>query len=59
MKPIYAFLLGVYLCGLCFVFFIVGIMACLGGDEQDLWRPFVYGLFWPLSLPAYFFGLIQ
>jgi hypothetical protein len=50
------FLFGSYITGAIFTFLIVGFFTILGGDNEDLWKPFVYALAWPVMLPLFFTG---
>jgi hypothetical protein len=49
----YGFLAGVYVTGAVATFLFVGFFCVLGGRSEDLWRPFVYALFWPIMLPLF------
>ena len=49
------FLLGTYLTGLVFTFFVVGFFTVLGGNSGELWRPFVYSIIWPVFWLFLFF----
>lgn len=42
------FLLGVYVTGVVVVFLTTLASCILGGNPDDLWRPFVYALGWPV-----------
>lgn len=42
----------VYLIGAVITFLVVGFGCVLGGKEEDLWKPFVCALTWPISLPV-------
>ena len=50
------FLIGSYITGATFTFLIVGFACVLGGDNTELWKPFVYAVFWPVMLPLFFAG---
>jgi len=50
------FLLGMYVMGAIMTFIVVGFACVLGGRSEDLWRPFVYALLWPIMLPLFFVG---
>ena len=53
------FLLGGYCTGAVATFLFVGFFCVLGGRTGDLWRPFVYALFWPIMLPLFFTGSVR
>ena len=55
---ILSFLLGVYLTGALFSFLFVGFFVGLGGDNQDLWKPFAYSVIWPIGIPLFLAGKI-
>lgn len=50
------FLLGVYVAGAVATFFFIGFFCLLGGNSDDLWRPFVYAMLWPIMLPLFLTG---
>jgi hypothetical protein len=49
-------LIGGYVTGAILTFLFVGFFCVLGGREEDLWRPFVYGALWPIALPLFLAG---
>lgn len=59
MTPLLAFLLGIYLTLSVGTFFLVSFFVMLGGKQSDLWKPFVYGLLSPISLPLMFIGILE
>lgn len=42
------FLAGVYFAVAVMTFVAVGFGVCLGGKDEDLWKPFVYAPLWPV-----------
>lgn len=42
------FIIGAYVTGFIFTFFVAGILFCLGGNEREFWKPFAAALFWPI-----------
>lgn len=55
----YRCLIGLYLVGALLAFMYVGFWCTLGGDSNDLWKPFVYGAMWPVIMPFYLMGCID
>ena len=49
-----SFLLGVYLTGFFITLPIIAFFCILGGKDSDLWKIFVYPIFWPIALLCYF-----
>lgn len=47
---LYGFLLGGYAMGAITTFVFVGFFCVLGGRNEDMWKPFVYSLLWPIVL---------
>jgi hypothetical protein len=45
------FLLGIYCGGVVVSFIAYLFLAILGGKNEDLWKPFVFAILWPLALP--------
>jgi hypothetical protein len=43
-------LLGGYIGVALLSFLIVGFFSILVGKSRDLWKPFFYGIFWPIGL---------
>jgi hypothetical protein len=43
-----SFLLGVYLTGFFITLPVVAFFCVLGGKDSDLWKIFVYPIFWPI-----------
>lgn len=43
-------IIGFYLGIALMVFLITGFLIMLGGKNEDLYKPFVYALFWPVLL---------
>jgi hypothetical protein len=56
MKIFIGFVIGAYVTGALMTFLYVGFFCLLGGRNEDLWRPFVYALFWPVMLPLFLSG---
>jgi len=56
MKMIYGFIAGGYVFGAVATFLFVGFFCVLGGRSEDLWRPFIYALLWPIMLPLFLSG---
>jgi hypothetical protein len=52
------FFLGSYITGAMFTFLIVGFACALGGRNEELWKPFVYAVFWPVMLPLFLSGRV-
>jgi hypothetical protein len=50
------FLIGSYITGAMFTFLIVGFACALGGNSEEIWKPFVYALLWPVMLPLFLTG---
>lgn len=44
------FLLGAYVAVAIVVFAVTLFLCLLGGDANDLWKPLVYAIFWPIVL---------
>jgi hypothetical protein len=42
-------LIGAYIMGIVFSFVFIGFFVGLGGRNEDLWKPFVYSLIWPIG----------
>jgi len=43
-------LIGMYIGIALLSFLITGFFCILGGKSSDLWKPFFYGIFWPIGL---------
>ena len=54
----FGFLAGVYVSGAVATFLYVGFFCVLGGRNEDLWRPFVYAVLWPIMLPLFLSGRV-
>jgi hypothetical protein len=50
------FFAGMYVCGVILSFFIIAPLIMLGGKDSDIWKAFVYPLFWFITIPAMFLG---
>jgi hypothetical protein len=42
----YDLFIGFYIGVAVPVFLFVGFFTCLGGKDEDLWKPFAYSVFW-------------
>ena len=52
---LYGFILGGYAMGMITTFIFVGFFCALGGRNEDMWKPFVYSILWPIMLPLFIF----
>jgi hypothetical protein len=52
------FFLGAYVTGAIVTFLTVGFLVGLGGREEDMWKPFVYAIGWPIAWPMIFKGAL-
>jgi uncharacterized membrane protein len=50
MEPLHIVLMSVYITIAIVIFLISLFFSCLGGKDSDLWKPFVYAIFWPFYL---------
>jgi len=55
MKTKY-FALGFYVAGAIATFLVIGFFVGLGGNDADLWKPFVYAILWPVMVPLILLG---
>jgi len=37
----------------------LAFLCCLGGKSSDLWKPIIYPIVWPISLPLFIMGIIK
>jgi len=52
------FAFGFYTAGAIATFLFVGAFVALGGNSAELWKPFVYAIFWPIAVPLFLLGYL-
>lgn len=52
------FAFGFYVAGAIATFLFVGAFTVLGGNSVELWKPFVYAIFWPVAVPLFLLGYL-
>ena len=46
----FSFFCGVYFAGFVMSFLVTAFFVGLGGKDSDIWKIFIYPLFWPIFI---------